>query len=201
MREPFAPGSDYLVCIPDKGHWVTTETQRSGKADELLVLRCLLGERTAFDDLIQRWSGPLRRHLRRVVGDQDVADDLLQDVWLRVLQGLGRLREPSRFRAWLFGIAHRAVMDHLRGHYARGLPSDEDLVDIPSDLPDEDAAQALIDVERGLGLLPVTEREVVTLFHLEELTLVEVATALSIPVGTVKSRLHRARSLLRLALT
>lgn len=180
---------------------MTTQVPLSDKADELLVLRCLLGERTAFDDLIQRWSGPLRRHLRRVVGDQEVADDLVQEVWLRVLQGLARLRDPSRFRSWLFGIAHRAVMDHLRGRYAQGLPSDEDLADIPSDSPEEGAAQAHMDIERGLGLLPVTEREVVTLFHLEELSLAEVAAVLSIPVGTVKSRLHRARSLLRLALT
>jgi RNA polymerase sigma-70 factor (ECF subfamily) len=180
---------------------VTTQIQTSDKADELLILRCLLGERPAFEALIHRWSGPLRRHLQRVMGDQDVADDLLQDVWLRVLQGLARLQDPSRFRSWLFSIAHRAVMDHLRGRYALGHEADVDSQDLASDVPDEEQVQAHIDIERGLNLLPVTEREVVTLFHLEQLSLSEVAASLSIPVGTVKSRLHRARSLLRLALS
>lgn len=179
---------------------MTAQTQISDKADELLVLRCLLGERAAFGELIHRWSGPLLRHLRRVVGNREVADELLQDVWLRVLQGLARMRDPATFRSWLFGIAHRAVMDHLRGRYAQGQLADVDLADIAADVLDEEQAQARLDVERGLSLLPVTEREVLTLFHLEELSLTEVATVLSIPVGTVKSRLHRARSLLRLAL-
>lgn len=180
---------------------MTAQTQISDKADELLALRCLLGERAAFDELIHRWSGPLRCHLRRVVGNPDVADELLQDVWLRVLQGLARMRDPARVRSWLFGIAHRAVMDHLRGRYAQAQTADVDLADIASEVLVDEQAQARLDVERGLSLLPVTEREVLTLFHLEELSLTEVATVLAVPVGTVKSRLHRARSLLRLALT
>ena len=88
------------------------------RADALLAVRCQLGERAAFDDLIRRWAQPLRRYVVRVTGNSEAADELVQDIWLRVLQGIGRLQEPAKLRAWLFGIAHRRVMDRLREQYA-----------------------------------------------------------------------------------
>jgi RNA polymerase sigma factor (sigma-70 family) len=166
-------------------------------ADQLLVVRCQLGERAAFDDLVRRWSGPLHRYALKLTNDPALASDLTQDVWLRVLRGLGRLREAGRFRAWLFGIAHRSFMDRLRVRYATPIDSgmepdelvvDEDLVFDPA------MARALA---AGMASLPMVEREVLTLFYLEELSLAEIAQALGIPTGTVKSRLFRARTLLR----
>ena len=180
----------------------TPDDNASAHADELLVLRCQLGERQAFDGLIDRWAAPLHRHVLRVTGEADVADELTQDIWLRVLQGIARLREPARFRPWLFGTAHRVLMDRFRRQYAAPLDAETDLDTIadpePGASPERMAADQ--DVERNLHRLPVLEREVLTLFYLDELTIPEVALALDVPPGTVKSRLFRARKQLRSAL-
>jgi RNA polymerase sigma factor (sigma-70 family) len=165
--------------------------------DELLAIGCQLGERDAFDALIARWHQPLWRHARRVTGDDDVASEVTQDVWLRVLRGIGRLREPARLRAWLFGVAHRVLMDRLRLKYSTPDTIDVDDVELAgADAPD-DLEHDLDAMQDALARLPIVEREVLTLFHLRELTLAEVGESLGVPVGTVKSRLFRARRLLR----
>lgn len=112
------------------------------------------------------------------------------------------LREPARLRPWLFGIAHRTVMDRLREKYADPEPDPIDALDVAA--PDEDAhdlAQELGLMHEELARMPFTEREVLVLFYLRELTLNQTAEALEVPVGTVKSRLFRARHMLRRQLT
>src|SRR5262245_56034891 len=88
------------------------------RPDELLAFRCQLGQRPAFDALISRWHEPLWRYLRRLSNADDVASDLAQDTWIRVLRGIASLRDPARLRPWLFGIARRVAMDRLRAQYA-----------------------------------------------------------------------------------
>lgn len=176
---------------------MTSELEIRARADELIAVRCQLGERAAFDDLIRRWAAPLRRHVLRATGEADAADELVQDIWVRVLQGFGRLRDCARFRAWLFGIAHRVLMDRLRLRYAMPLDPQADPASFAQDDPQHERGDAQRDVERGLRLLPVAEREVLTLFYLEELPLAEVGSILAVPIGTVKSRLFRARTMLR----
>jgi len=175
--------------------------QDDPRIDTLLAVRCQLGERAAFDDLIRRWALPLRRYVQRVVGDSESADELVQDIWLGVIQGIRRLQDPARFRSWLFGIAHRRLMDRLRGRYLAPAGDNEAADEIPANLPDPDRGLEARELERGLRRLPPFEREVLSLFYLEELSLAEVAQVLAIPVGTVKSRLFRARNLLRLEIT
>lgn len=163
--------------------------------DELLVIRCQLGDRAAFDVLIARWAAPVATYARRVTQDGDEAAELTQDIWLRTFRGLDRLRDPQRFRSWLFGIAHRAFADRLRRRYAAPQLAGEDADTLIGETaPDHENLDL---VERGLERLPPVEREILTLFYLQELAIAEIAEALSIAPGTVKSRLHRARHLLR----
>jgi DNA-directed RNA polymerase specialized sigma24 family protein len=84
------------------------------RADELLAIRCQLGERDAFDALIARWYEPLWRYLRTLANSSEVADDLAQDTWLRVLRSIASLRDASRLRPWIFGIARRACDSGMR---------------------------------------------------------------------------------------
>ena len=175
-------------------------TDPTSTEDELLAVRCQLGEAAAFDDLIARWHGPLWGFVRSLSGDDEAAREILQDVWVRVIRGIPRLRDGSKLRAWLFGIARRTVMDRLRDQYARSPPVDVDVDEIPS----ETAADDIHDreaLEDALGRIPLVEREAVTLFYLQELSLSEIAEALNVPVGTVKSRLFRGRRLLRQHMT
>jgi RNA polymerase sigma factor (sigma-70 family) len=183
-----------------------TGTSHDVTRDAWLAVRCQLGEREAFDSLIDRWHGPLWTYARRLTGSDDAAHEVVQDAWLRILRGLPGLRDATRLRPWLFGIARRTLMDRLRGQYAVPRPSDVDpdtlatsgAVSGSGDDPGSGVDEA--ELLAGLAGLPVVEREVLTLFYLEELSLAEVAELLGVPVGTVKSRLHRARRMLRHAI-
>ena len=108
-------------------------TEHDPTDDELLAIRCQLGEAAAFDDLIARWHGPLWSFVRRLVGEDDAAREIFQDVWVRVIRGIPRLRDGSKLRAWLFGIARRTLMDRLREEYARSPIVDVDVDEIPAD--------------------------------------------------------------------
>jgi RNA polymerase sigma-70 factor (ECF subfamily) len=172
----------------------------SRSADELLVVRCQLGEPEAFDDLIARWHGPLWQYIRRMSGRDEEAQDILQDVWLRAIRGIARLRDGSRVRGWLFGIARRVLMDRLRRQYSAPPANEVDVENLAADAdpPGREAdLEALDDV---LEALPLIEREVLTLFYLRDLSLAEIADALDIPIGTVKSRVFRARRMTRAAM-
>jgi len=169
------------------------------RLDALLAVRCQLGERDAFDDLIARWHEPLWRYLYRLSSNDDIARDLAQDTWLRVFRGIARLREPSKLRPWLFGIARNVAMDRLRSQYAAGTMADVNLEDLPA-VDDVNLEAELATLESGLANLPILERETLTLFYLRELSLEEIAGLVGVPVGTVKSRLFRARQMLRRAM-
>jgi RNA polymerase sigma factor (sigma-70 family) len=165
--------------------------------DELLVVRCRLGEREAFAELVRAWHDPVWNYVRRMLGPSR-ADDVAQEVWVAVVRGLPRLKEASRFAPWLFTIARRAVADRLREEYARPeIPMEEERASA-------DPADALVDradLLAGLSELPVREREVLVLFYLQDLSLEDCAQVCAVPVGTVKSRLSRARRMLRAQLT
>jgi len=170
---------------------------RAQQEDEWLAVRCQLGEAAAFEELIVRWQAPLWTYVRRLVGEDDEAREVLQDAWLRILRGIGRLRDGRKLRAWLFGVARRALMDRLRSAYSRAGEVALGDFDLPAEAPWDDREADLQALELGLGRLPLLEREVLTLFYLRELSLSEVAETLGVPAGTVKSRLFRARHLLR----
>jgi RNA polymerase sigma-70 factor (ECF subfamily) len=97
----------------------------------------------------------------------------------------------------LFGIARRVLMDRLRHQYATPIDADVDLTAVAANPSSDDSEEAIAAMERGMARLPVIEREVLTLFYLRELSLTDVADVLGVPVGTVKSRLFRARQQLR----
>ena len=176
---------------------MSTETTPDARADELLAIRCQLGERDAFEALIARWHEPLWRYLRRLAGSNDAAADLSQDTWLRVLRGIASLREQARLRPWLFGIARRVAMDRLRRQYTQAVDASAVLEDIPAPEVDETLVADLASMEAGLESLPLRERETLALFYLRELSIEQMATLLEVPPGTVKSRLFRARQMLR----
>ncbi|MFI5845473.1 RNA polymerase sigma factor [Catenuloplanes sp. NPDC051500] len=162
--------------------------------DELLVVRAQLGERDAFAGLVREWHEPVHAFVRRMIGT-GAADDVAQEVWLAVVRGLPRLREPGRFAPWLFSIARRAVTNRLRAEYARPAA--------PADEPEPDIGDAVVDravVAAGLAGVPVLERELLILFYLQDLSVETCAEICGVPAGTVKSRLSRGRRLLRASL-
>lgn len=175
------------------------KTEGRARQDEWLVVRCQLGEPPAFDALIERWHAPLWRYVRQLTSNDDAAQEIAQEVWLRVIRGIGRLRDGAKWRAWLFGIARRVLMDRLRAQYAIPLAAadETEIADVPVEDTGVDPEVLSAALHDELAKLPLIEREVLTLFYLRELSLGEVADILGVPLGTVKSRLFRARHLLR----
>ncbi len=164
---------------------------------QLLAVRCQVGEAEAFDELVQRFHLPLWRYIRRLSADSGTADDLVQEVWLKVIRGFPDLRDPTRLSPWLFRIARFTAIDRLRRDPEASesrLASEAEASCDPEPLEKEEREAVLYE---GLADLPRVEREVLTLFYLEELSLREVAEVLEIPAGTVKSRLFRARRQLK----
>jgi RNA polymerase sigma-70 factor (ECF subfamily) len=163
--------------------------------DELLVTRCKRRDPSAWDDLVARWNNRLYYYLRRLIDHEQDAINALQEVWLHAIRGIHSLQDGSRLAPWLYTIARRTAMTHYRQDYARREETSSDVMDQEAD-DVSDAQLCLENVELvhfGLGQLGMVEREVLTLFFLEDLTIAEIAALLEIPLGTVKSRLFKAR--------
>ncbi|MCF8150339.1 MAG: sigma-70 family RNA polymerase sigma factor [Burkholderiaceae bacterium] len=131
--------------------------------------------------------------------DAALADDLAQEALTRGLSRLEQLRESAKLMSWLFAILNRCWIDHLRAR--RRDVDDELLSELPSDLPGPDShaerQETVSRVRRAIEALPLGQRQVVTLVDLEGFSYAEVAEVLEIPIGTVMSRLCRARGSLR----
>jgi RNA polymerase sigma-70 factor (ECF subfamily) len=170
--------------------------------DELLVTRCRRRDAAAWNELVDRYHARLLFYVRRFVDDEERAGSVLQDVWLSVLRGIPSLREGSRLAPWMYTIARRAAMNHFRDEYARR-EEPEITADVESGDPQDDGQLPFDNAELvhyGLGRIGPAEREVLTLYFLEDLSLGEIGDVLGVPVGTVKSRLFKARRDLKLVL-
>jgi len=176
-------------------------TEKEAIYCELLVLRCRRGQRAALEELVRKWEQPLLYYIRRYVDDEHESLQILQQTWVKVLQGLRTLRQPRRLPAWLYSIARKTALSHLRTRYSeQALFRDND---VRAECRDGDAGVAFDDAEQihyGLSRLSLIHREILTLFFLQDLTLEEIAGVLEIPVGTVKSRLHHAKRMLKAVL-
>jgi RNA polymerase sigma-70 factor (ECF subfamily) len=165
---------------------------------ELLALRCRRGEKAALEELVRTWEKRLFYFIRRLVDEEEDAWDVLQQTWVRVLSGIGALREPGSIGPWLYRIARDAAFNHgqLRATYRRFL-EDYQAAGQPDDAPDHEVFENADAVHRGLERLSIPQREVLTLFFLEDFPIEEIALILEVPQGTVKSRLHHAKNALR----
>lgn len=150
--------------------------------------------------LAERWNGKLVAHAWRLTGDVEMARDAAQAAWVEIVAGLHRLRDDRAFPAWAYRLVSRRCAKQVRGAIRR-----RDL-DAALDVePDADAPslEAPLDAERlrsAIAGLPSDQRAAIALFYLEDLSVAEVAVALTIPAGTVKTRLMHARRKLRAAL-
>ncbi|TAK76051.1 MAG: sigma-70 family RNA polymerase sigma factor [Dehalococcoidia bacterium] len=177
-------------------------------AVEALVVRAQSGDLTAFNTLVLRFQDGVYGLSLRMLGDPAAAEDVTQDAFVRAWQRLETFRGGS-FRAWLFTIAANRARDELRRRGRRPTLSLDEARDDDdrADLDPADAgptAQELVEqaelrraLEAALLTLPDDWREIVVLADIEGLNYAEVAAVTRIPVGTVKSRLSRARGRLR----
>ena len=173
--------------------------------DEELVAAFQGGDVSAFDTLVGRWDRKIQGAIYRVLGANEDARDLCQEVFLKAYRALGGFKREARFSSWLYQIALNACRDRLRRGRGRTQLSLDDLGDggqeltqsgpTPLDLVEaRDLARA---VQAAMAALPLEQREVIALKEYQGLTFVEIAEALDVPVSTVKTRLYRGLGQLR----
>jgi RNA polymerase sigma-70 factor (ECF subfamily) len=179
-------------------------------SDGDLVKLILKREAHAFEILFERYGEVIRRHLRRITGDDAAAEDLVQEAFLRVWTRAAQWDGRGSFKAWLYRIATNLALNHLRTvRRRRELPLDagddwdEDEGDlVPAWMVDASAlgpdaalemAQEREQFRRLVDALPDEKRAVFRLVHETEMTIRDAADELGIPEGTVKSRLHYAK--------
>lgn len=141
----------------------------------------------------------LRRYARSLLRDSDAADDLVQDCLERAISRWHQRRSDGDARTWLFTILHNLAMNRLRQTARRGahLPIEDACPTALASPPDQESSVHFSDVMSALDILPDDQRAVLLLITIEELSYADVATALDVPIGTVMSRLSRARARLR----
>ncbi|HEY2336051.1 MAG TPA: sigma-70 family RNA polymerase sigma factor [Burkholderiales bacterium] len=137
----------------------------------------------------------LRRYARALVGDRAAADDLVQDTLERAWAKLHLYRRGTDLRAWLFTVMHNVHVNKVRAARATD-PLDEGMPELALRAPQGDAL-VVRDLDRSISRLPAEQRSVLLLVTLEDMSYDEVARTLGIPIGTVMSRLSRAREKLR----
>jgi RNA polymerase sigma-70 factor (ECF subfamily) len=177
------------------------------RADEReLITGALAGDRKAAEGLIKAYQPSLYAYMLRLSGRPDVAEDIVQDAFVRALTNLNRFDFKFRFSTWLFTIAKRLYVNAMQKHK----PSyDSDSVEAygaewtspeAGAVQDEVRTTATTAIGRALGALPEDQREIVVLFHQLDWPIALISEYLDMPEGTIKSHLHRARKRMRQAL-
>jgi RNA polymerase sigma-70 factor, ECF subfamily len=158
-----------------------------------LALRCQTREPGAFEDLIAVMERPLLYYATSLVGNQDTALDVMQEVWLKVFRSIGNLKDPGSLKPWLYAIAHGIAVDRIRRDYKRDKAEQiqlDDSFNIEEPSFDEEDAAAIY---QALSQIGVKHREVLVLHFLQDLSIAEIANVVGCSEGTVKSRIHYAK--------
>lgn len=178
--------------------------------DEDLMLRYRGGDVRAFEQLYARHRGGLFRYVLRQVGFRSAADEVFQEIWMRIVSSRSRYKVEARFATFLYSIAHNCVMDHFRRKPPLQLISfddkPEEALQVPGPAGDQperlaqrrQSARLLL---RALALLPDEQRNAFLLHEEGGLTLDEIATVMAVGRETAKSRLRYALAKLREELT
>lgn len=176
--------------------------------DEELASSIQRGNKADLAMLVERHHSPLMGFLYRMTGgNRSLAEDLVQETFLRVLRSIHQYQYPRPFKPWLYMIATNLARDYYKRaetRYVMGSSEDETHFISEIELRPEDALVLEAEVSsvvKALHMLPTHQREVIVLRYCQELSLAEIAEALAIPVGTVKSRVSLGLGRLREILT
>jgi len=182
----------------------------SDDEDAQLMLAYARGEMRAFETLYSRHRGALYRYLMRQARDGEVANDLFQEVWSRVIVNRARYEPRAKFRTFLFTLAHNCFIDHCRRAKARPTGANIDDADAADLLPADEELRPDVKLERdeatqryraALASLPPEQRDVYLLHEESDLSLEEIARVTGVGAETAKSRLRYAVGKLKAALS
>lgn len=179
----------------------------SERTDEELMEALQAGDDLALTRLMERWEVPTKRFLLRLVGNLAEAEDIAQDVFVRIYQKRASYRKGARFTAWLFTIAANQARNRLRWWKRRPLIALHEWIGKGGDSEDasasastieqtESAASRIATVRRAIMELPLDERTALVLFEYEDKSMAEIASIMGGTPKAVENRLYRARKAL-----
>ncbi len=179
-------------------------------SDEILIERFREGDESAFDTLVRRYENKVYQYAYRLANNPDDAADVVAETFLRVYNALKRFRGEAQLSTWLYRIVSNVYFDFRKRegrhqHLPLEIPSEEDeeMMDRPIPTERDDPNEYVLEQERhrvlmeAINQLPDYQRAIVILFHVEDRPYEEIAKITGLPLGTIKSRLNRARSALR----
>jgi RNA polymerase sigma-70 factor, ECF subfamily len=185
--------------VADTPEWVRL-------SDQEVVLMARAGREAAYRELIRRYERPIFALLFRMVRDRELAEDLSQETFIKALNAIESYRPEFKFSSWIFKIANNAAIDHLRRRELDTLSLDgsphaetpEAMQESPLDTVEAKELGGAIEI--AIGRLRPEYRSCILLRHVEGRAYEEIAEMLDLPLGTVKTYIHRARNELRQAL-
>lgn len=164
--------------------------------DQVLLLRCQIGDRDALAELIERYQMPLRYFISRLLDDAQIAEDIFQETWLTVIRQIHTLRDADAFRAWLYRVARNKVYQQLMTKN-RFSPLDENTAIINESRDDVFYAEDAAKIHKCLKKIMPEHREVLMLRFLEQMSYQQISQVIDRNLGTVKSRIHYAKLALK----
>ncbi len=170
--------------------------------DHLLLRKAQKGDERAFSAIVEAYEGPVFNYVLRMVGDRSLAEDLTQEIFIRIYQGLSGFSLRCRFTTWLFQVAKNRVLDELRARERKpqAVVALEDLPPLEVvDAPPE-RVEAIDAVWRAVALLNPDLKMALLLRDVVGLSYTEIADSLEITLATVKWRIFKAREEVQLAL-
>ena len=194
----------------------SSRTEWAGLTDQEVVLLARSGQEAAYRELIRRYERPVFALLFRMVRDRELAEDLAQETFVKALNAIDSYRPEFKFSSWIFKIGNNAAIDHLRRRELDTLSLDgSPHAETPeamqatalqigarqeSPLDTVEAKELGSEIEAAIGRLRPEYRSCILLRHVEGRAYEEIAEILDLPLGTVKTYIHRARNELRVAL-
>lgn len=164
--------------------------------EDLLVIAAQGGNQKAFQLLYRHYQKTLLRFAYKICGDSDIAQEATQDAWIKTAKSLRQIKDPRAFRSWVYRIVRWQCLDQIRLLGKRNNRY-EVFDEAEHSISIESAVDSSEELAAAIERMPALEKQMIHLFYLDELKVVEIASVLNIPTGTVKSRLNRARKLLK----
>ncbi|GAA5129965.1 RNA polymerase sigma factor [Thalassotalea piscium] len=162
---------------------------------DLLVIEMQQGSEAAFKEIFDYFQPSLVRFSYKVCCNEQMAKDAVQNSWLKVTKSIGKLKDPRAFKSWLYQMVRWQSIDLVKKAANDPLEfTEQDASSVSQHTGVEEMQSSLLAL---INLLPEIDRQAIYLFYLEEMKIKEIATILSTPEGTIKSRLNRARNMLK----
>ena len=185
---------------------LSTENLR-GLSDGELIAKAIAGGEDGFEELVRRYQRPITTYVYRMVGSYDAALDVSQEVFIKVYNSMARYSSEYKFSTWLYKISHNAAIDYLRRNRARAQSLETETADGTYQIefesqrlsPEQERERSewREEISAVVKCLPSGYRELIILRHTRDLSYDEIAEITSLPLGTVKNRLFRAREMMR----